>query len=299
MINEAATVLSNDMIASSATPSTLYWAASGASFAYLFSLLTQAGVTSVAMGMLSGFSANEELKYDLPFYPSMSLTDWATGEPNARYWVLKLLSEHIKPDLEVHSAYSIREDSSEIFCAASDSRSGYPDLMFSCDDQDATLIIDFGSFGTPYGVCGNYSPGTYCHDHSVLQFISRACNEKNACTVQVFPLPCLDPCKGFVETFRAQARCTKGKGKASPVDKGDTSVLALKSASGRTKKILLINHRNEETTVSIEAGSFSAASMWIVDENTSPTEGPAMKTVTSLDNIKMAAFATVVISLTK
>src|ERR1039458_709671 len=30
-------------------------------------------------------------------YPSVSLVDWETGQPNARFWVLKLLKDHFGP----------------------------------------------------------------------------------------------------------------------------------------------------------------------------------------------------------
>lgn len=234
---------------------------------------------------------------DMPFYPSMSLTDWTTGTPNARYWVLKLLSEHIKPGMDIQRVQDIREDTSEIFCVSSDSRNGYPDLVFKCKDLDATLTIEFASFGTPYGVCGNYTVDDYCHDHSVLQYISRECNDKNSCTIQVFPLPWLDPCKGYVETVRAQARCSKGKGYATPADTGDTSVFAVKSEDGKTKNVVVINHRNEVTMVSIDAGSFEKASMWVVDKDTPGESGPTEMEVSSLDRISLGAFATAFISI--
>jgi len=31
------------------------------------------------------------------FYPSVTMVDWNTGQPNARYWVLKLLRERFGP----------------------------------------------------------------------------------------------------------------------------------------------------------------------------------------------------------
>lgn len=298
MINEAATVLPNDMTPTASNPSSIYWAASASSFAYLFSLLTQTGIASVAMGMLSGFSAMPEQSLNTPFYPSMSLTDWDTGAPNARYWVLKLLAEHIKPGMNIHAAQRVSEESTEVFCAASDSRSGYPDLEFSCDDSEATLSIDFASFGTPSGVCGNYSVDPYCHAYSVQQYITRECNEKNACAVKVFPLPWLDPCKGYIETVRAQARCSVGKGRGSPVDSGDTSVLALEGSAGnvKNKTILVVNHRHEATTVSINAGHVLSAKMWVVDSETT-TEGPTQITLSSLNNIQLGSFATAIISI--
>lgn len=95
-----------------------------------------------------------------------------------------------------------------------------------------------------------------------------------------------------------QAKCTSGNGRASPADLGDTSVLAVKGKDGKTKSVLVVNHRDEISMVSIDAGSFKSAVMWVVDAQTSMESGPTMVKLSSLDNISLSAFATVVISIT-
>jgi hypothetical protein len=65
-----------------------YWNLSGAMYAYLFAELTQQGIEVVGESQLVGYPTQ---------YPSVSMVDWNTGQPNARYWVLKLLHDNFGP----------------------------------------------------------------------------------------------------------------------------------------------------------------------------------------------------------
>lgn len=62
-----------------------YWNASGALYAYVFVGAAKLGVDIVSTSQLVGFPSQ---------YPSVTMVDWRTGVPNARYWVLKLLTEN-------------------------------------------------------------------------------------------------------------------------------------------------------------------------------------------------------------
>ena len=65
-----------------------YWNLCAAVYAYLYGELARLGVEGVGESALA----------QLPgFYPSVSMMDWNTGEPNARYWVLKLLRDNFGP----------------------------------------------------------------------------------------------------------------------------------------------------------------------------------------------------------
>lgn len=63
-----------------------YWNLSGALYAYVYMKLADLGVATVNESQLVGYPAN---------FPEVSMIDWATGKPNARYWVLKLLRDQI------------------------------------------------------------------------------------------------------------------------------------------------------------------------------------------------------------
>ena len=65
-----------------------YWNLSGATYAYVFSELTKMGIDVAGESQLVGYPTQ---------FPSVSMVDWNTGQPNARYWVLKLLHDHFGP----------------------------------------------------------------------------------------------------------------------------------------------------------------------------------------------------------
>jgi hypothetical protein len=82
-----------------------YWNLSGATYAYLFGKLTSMGVDVAGESQLVGYPTQ---------YPSVSMVDWNTGKPNARYWVLKLLRDNFGPgdklvdtDVSSGSIYSL------------------------------------------------------------------------------------------------------------------------------------------------------------------------------------------------
>ena len=93
-INEIGSVLPEDMIQMSkldyrgpAIPES-YWPLSSALFAYLFSELSKLGVEVAGMSHMLGYPG---------FFPNCTMLDWNTGEPNVRYWTLKLLRGNFGP----------------------------------------------------------------------------------------------------------------------------------------------------------------------------------------------------------
>jgi len=65
-----------------------YWNLTGAMYAYLFGELTSMGIDVAGESQLVGFPTQ---------FPSVSMVDWNTGKPNARYRVLKLLLDNFGP----------------------------------------------------------------------------------------------------------------------------------------------------------------------------------------------------------
>ena len=57
-------------------------------YAYIFGRLASMGVDVAGESQLVGYPTQ---------YPSVSMVDWNTGKPNARYWVLKLLRDNFRP----------------------------------------------------------------------------------------------------------------------------------------------------------------------------------------------------------
>jgi hypothetical protein len=65
-----------------------YWNLSGALYAYIYAQLARLGIDVCGESQLVGFPTQ---------FPSVSMVDWETGQPNARYWVLKLLKDNFGP----------------------------------------------------------------------------------------------------------------------------------------------------------------------------------------------------------
>jgi hypothetical protein len=91
-INEAGCIASYDIAPGphhmEAAPDTAYWSLCGAVFAYLYGNLAEQGINVLGASQLLGYPSQ---------YPSVSLLDWKTGEPNARYRVLQLLHSRLGP----------------------------------------------------------------------------------------------------------------------------------------------------------------------------------------------------------
>jgi hypothetical protein len=65
-----------------------YWNLSGAVYAYVYAGLARAGIDVAGESQLVGYPTQ---------FPSVSMLDWTTGAPNARYQVLKLLKDNFAP----------------------------------------------------------------------------------------------------------------------------------------------------------------------------------------------------------
>jgi hypothetical protein len=65
-----------------------YWNLSGAMFAYVFLELTKLGIDVAGESQLVGYPSQ---------FPDVSMVNWESGQPNARYWVLKLMKENFGP----------------------------------------------------------------------------------------------------------------------------------------------------------------------------------------------------------
>jgi hypothetical protein len=65
-----------------------YWNLVSAMYAYIFGELTKVGIDVAGESQLVGFPTQ---------FPSVTMVDWNTGKPNARYWTLKLLKDSFGP----------------------------------------------------------------------------------------------------------------------------------------------------------------------------------------------------------
>jgi len=75
-----------------------YWHLTGAMYAYIFGELSRLGIDVAGESQLVGYPTQ---------FPSVSMVDWETGKPNARFWVLRLLKDNFGPgDKIVETSFS-------------------------------------------------------------------------------------------------------------------------------------------------------------------------------------------------
>lgn len=90
-INEVGSILPDDIhqeLPGMTYRTPAYWNLSGAMFAYLYAQLALMGIDIIGESQLVGFPSQ---------FPSVTMIDWNTGEPNARYRTLKLLIDNFRP----------------------------------------------------------------------------------------------------------------------------------------------------------------------------------------------------------
>jgi len=66
----------------------LYWNASGALYAYLFTELSKEGIDIIGESQLNGYPSQ---------FRSVTMIDWKNGRLNARFWVLKIIKDNFEP----------------------------------------------------------------------------------------------------------------------------------------------------------------------------------------------------------
>jgi hypothetical protein len=87
-VNEIGSILSGDNAPGGISIPDGYWNLSGALYAYVFMGLTRLGIDVIGESQLVGYPTQ---------YPSVSMINWKSGKPNARYWVLKIIKDNFGP----------------------------------------------------------------------------------------------------------------------------------------------------------------------------------------------------------
>ena len=87
-VDEIGSILNSDNGEPDAVIPDDYWNLSGALFAYVYLGLVRLQIDVIGESQLMGYPTQ---------YPSVSMINWKTGKPNARYWVLKLIHDQFRP----------------------------------------------------------------------------------------------------------------------------------------------------------------------------------------------------------
>jgi hypothetical protein len=88
-------------------PPAAYWNLAGALYADLFIELSRLQIDVIGESQLIGAPTQ---------FPSVSMMDWTTNKPNARFWVLKLLKDSFHPgDKLVETTLGLNDVSAQAF----------------------------------------------------------------------------------------------------------------------------------------------------------------------------------------
>ncbi len=114
-----------------------HWNLVGSMFAYIYGELSKLGIDIVCESQLVGYPTQ---------FPSVSLLDWNTGKPNARYWVLKLLKDNFGPGDKIVEAKVSNSD--YVYAMAVITRDGKRRiLLVNKHDSDVSVSLPGASQG--------------------------------------------------------------------------------------------------------------------------------------------------------
>ena len=106
-----------------------YWNLSGALYAYIFLELTKTGIDVAGESQLVGYPSQ---------FPDVSMMNWEDGNPNARYWILKLLKDNFGPgDKLVSTSFN----GSDVVCQAYITAKGKRLLLINKCDKEIRVYL--------------------------------------------------------------------------------------------------------------------------------------------------------------
>jgi hypothetical protein len=144
-INELGSILANDNDPQRPPIPDAYWNLSGALYAYTYLGLAHLGIDVIGESQLVGYPTQ---------YPSVSMINWTSGRPNARYWVLKLLKDNFGPgDKFVNSGLSGADtDAEAITMQAVSTGKGNRLLLINKRDKNIRLVLPPEFIGKTFSV---------------------------------------------------------------------------------------------------------------------------------------------------
>ena len=114
-----------------------YWNLAGSMYAYIYMQTALIGIDVLGESQLVGYRSQ---------FPSVSMVNYETGQPNARYWVLKLLKDNFGPgDKLVETSSS----SSDLAVQAFDAKAGKKLLILNKRNREVTVTLPADVDGAP------------------------------------------------------------------------------------------------------------------------------------------------------
>jgi Glycosyl hydrolases family 39 len=109
----------------------LYWNAAAALYGHLFVELSKLGVDVIGESQLVGYPSQ---------FPSVSMMNYNTGKPNARYWVLKMIKDNFHPGDKLVET-SVKEQPSDVTIQAFVTPQGRKILLVNRTNGDKTFKL--------------------------------------------------------------------------------------------------------------------------------------------------------------
>jgi hypothetical protein len=112
-----------------------YWNLSAATYAYVFANLAALGVDAAGESQLVGYPTQ---------FPSVTMVDWNTGAPNARFRVLQLLHKHFGPGDKLMATFIANPS---VYAQAFLTRGGKREVLL-ISERDRAMAVAIPEAGT-------------------------------------------------------------------------------------------------------------------------------------------------------
>lgn len=109
-----------------------YWNAAGALYGFLFVELSKLGVDVIGESQLVGYPSQ---------FPSVSMMNYNTSKPNARYWVLKLIKDHFQPGDKLVAEKESKDNSSDVVVQGFITPQGKKVLLVNKTNSEKTVTL--------------------------------------------------------------------------------------------------------------------------------------------------------------
>jgi hypothetical protein len=124
-------------------PPPQWWNASAAVSAYFYVQLARMQIDIVGEAQLIGFPSQ---------YPTLTMIDWATNQPNARFWALKLLKDSFKPGDKMVETYLAPLLTSDVEAQAFVTSSGQKLLLINKRNRPIDISLPDAASATALAV---------------------------------------------------------------------------------------------------------------------------------------------------
>jgi len=268
----------------------IYWNAAAAFYAYMFGNMAIIGYDVLGESQFAGVPVIHEWDINDAQFPSVSMTNWTTGEGTARFYVLQLLIDQFQPgDIFVNA--SVDYPPEQEFCGIVASVTGSATLQ--CVDPNAVISkIQFAAYGTPTGNCHSFAHNPSCDAKNVTDYVISKCVGKNNCSIPGYPT-FGDPCYGQVKRLAVQAVCTGNAGGIGSPSSNPIYMAAAIDGVTKKRKVLLVNKQNISGCVTVPGANGKV--VYALDETSG--FGPAYTYTSTSDSISLLPYAVAVVRI--